>query len=90
MSVVLDLVIKTILNTQFCQLRLCQYVCQERLWISVCHLRGGHSIYEHRILRLHLAQILAPRKILHRSPDILLDPTIHLPPTKLSVHCKSS
>ena len=93
MSVVLDLVIKTILNTQFCQLRLCQYVCQERLWISVCHLRGGHSIYEHRILRLHLAQILAPRslrKILHHVAHVLLDPLIHLPPTKMFVHSKKA
>ena len=35
MSVVLDLVIKTILYIQCCQSRLCQYVYQERLWITL-------------------------------------------------------
>ncbi len=37
MSIVLDLVIKTILCTQCCQSRLCQYVCQEKLWITLSH-----------------------------------------------------
>jgi len=41
MTVVLDLVIKTILYTQCFQLPLCQNVYQERLWITLlCHLRS--------------------------------------------------
>ncbi len=35
---------------------------------------------------LHLDEILAPRslrKILNHGPDVLLDPLVHLPPTKL-------
>ncbi len=52
MSVVLDLVIKTILYTRCCQLRLrlCQYVYQERLWITLSptwrpqHPQTSHTV----------------------------------------------
>ncbi len=70
MSVVLDIVIKTILYIQCCQSRLRQYVYQEQEkdYGLHCHLLGAHSIRKHLILCLHLAQILVSRslgKILH-------------------------
>jgi hypothetical protein len=43
-------------------------VCTKKDYRLHCHLLGAHIIHKHLILRLHLAQILDPRrlrKILH-------------------------
>ncbi len=51
--------------------------------------------HKHGVLRLHVVEILVPRRLrkilhhlIHHGPDVLLDPLVHLPPTKLFVHWK--
>ncbi len=68
-------------------------VCDTHLY----NLFRGHNIHKYGVLRLHLDEILVPRslrKILHRlahhGGDVLLDPLIHLPPTKMFVHSKKA
>jgi hypothetical protein len=61
-------------------------VCDTHLY----NLFRGHNIHKYGVLRLHLDEILVLHRLAHHGGDVLLDPLIHLPPTKMFVHSKKA